>query len=52
MDPKEPNLEPEDLLVHDGWVRALVRRLVYDPAEADELAQETWLAALQVKRPR
>ncbi len=37
----------EDLLAHAGWVRALARRLVSDPAAADDLVQETWLAALR-----
>ena len=27
------------------WLQALARRLARDPAEADDLVQETWLAA-------
>jgi RNA polymerase sigma-70 factor (ECF subfamily) len=35
----------EALLAHSGWVRSLAARLVRDPGEADDLAQETLLAA-------
>lgn len=35
----------ELLLRHQEWVRALARRLVADPATADDVAQETLLAA-------
>lgn len=35
----------ELLLRHQDWVRALARRLVADPATADDVAQETLLAA-------
>ena len=35
----------ELLLRHQEWVRALARRLVADPATADDIAQETLLAA-------
>lgn len=37
----------EDLLEHSGWLRDLARRLVRDPNAADDLAQSTWLAALE-----
>lgn len=37
----------EELLEHAGWVRALARRLVRDSGVADDLVQETWLAALR-----
>ena len=36
----------DDLLAHVGWVQALARSLVRDSAAADDLAQETWMAAL------
>lgn len=42
--------DAETLLRHAGWVRALALRLVRDPDRADDLAQETCLAALR-QRP-
>ncbi len=35
------------LLAHEGFVRSLARSLVTDGATADDVAQETWLAALK-----
>jgi DNA-directed RNA polymerase specialized sigma24 family protein len=37
----------ERLLHHSEWLAALARRLVRDGASADDLVQETWLAALR-----
>ncbi|MBI1851614.1 MAG: sigma-70 family RNA polymerase sigma factor [Planctomycetes bacterium] len=37
----------EELLAHSAWVRRLAARLVADPATADDLVQETWLAAMR-----
>lgn len=37
----------DELLGHLGWVRALAGRLVADAASADDLVQQTWLAALE-----
>jgi len=37
----------ESLLAQVGWVQALARSLVSDPHVADDLAQETWAAALE-----
>lgn len=37
----------EDLLAHSGWVRALARSLVRDAGLAEDLVQDTWLAALR-----
>ncbi len=37
----------EGVLEHSGWLRELARRLVRDPNAADDLAQSTWLAALE-----
>ena len=38
---------PDELLRHLDWIQSLARRLVGDPALADDIAQETWLAASQ-----
>src|SRR5262245_13385058 len=43
-----PDLEA--LLAESGWVRALARNLAADAQHADDLAQDTLVAALQ--RPR
>lgn len=37
----------DELLREESWVRSLARRLVRDEARADDLVQETWVAALQ-----
>ncbi|MBI3844178.1 MAG: sigma-70 family RNA polymerase sigma factor [Planctomycetes bacterium] len=37
----------EELLAHSSWVRALATNLVADAATADDVVQETWLAALK-----
>lgn len=37
----------EELLEHDAWLRLLAAHLVGAGPEADELVQETWLAALR-----
>ncbi|MGH7149653.1 MAG: sigma-70 family RNA polymerase sigma factor, partial [Planctomycetota bacterium] len=39
--------DPQALLAHADFVRALARTLVRDAARADDLEQETWLAALE-----
>ncbi len=44
-----PSESAERLLEHASWLRALARHLVDDAAAADDLVQETWLAA--VRRP-
>lgn len=41
----------EELLAHAGWVREIARRLVRDEATADELVQDTWVAALRSPPP-
>lgn len=49
----EPTSIPrvEDLLVHGAWLRRLASSLVTSESDADDLVQETWLAAL-VRGPR
>ncbi len=42
----EPHVPIESLLAHADWARALARRLVSDDV-ADDVVQETWLAALR-----
>ncbi len=44
----EPRPYPlEELLAHSGWLRGLAASLVADPGRAEDLVQETWLAALR-----
>ncbi|MCP3917733.1 MAG: sigma-70 family RNA polymerase sigma factor [bacterium] len=50
MSARPAPLQIEDLLDHAEWIGRLARRLVGD-AHADDLVQETWLAALRT-RPR
>lgn len=38
---------PETLLAHSGWVWRLARGLTADPHLAEDIVQETWLAALR-----
>ncbi len=40
-------VDPQFVLEHAAHVRALAGRLVFDGARADDLEQETWLAALK-----
>src|SRR5262245_32690612 len=47
MAPPVASLQVEKLLEHAAWIRALARRLVRDPAAADDAVQRTWLAALE-----
>ncbi len=42
-----PIRDPEFLLAHAGFVRALAQRLVFDEHLARDVEQETWLAALE-----
>jgi RNA polymerase sigma-70 factor (ECF subfamily) len=45
MDPSAST--PEELLSHAQWLRRLALRLAGDESVADDLVQETWLAALR-----
>ncbi|MCZ6598622.1 MAG: sigma-70 family RNA polymerase sigma factor, partial [Planctomycetota bacterium] len=45
-DMEERRFDIERLLAHTGWVKSLARSLVRDPAGADDLAQDTLVAAL------
>jgi RNA polymerase sigma-70 factor (ECF subfamily) len=47
MRPTDPATSLESLLAERAWLQALARRLVRDESAADDLAQETWLAALR-----
>ena len=49
MAPDRSQVSIEQLLAHHGWVEALTRTLVRGAAEAQEVEQQTWLAA--VERP-
>ncbi len=41
--------DPEELLTHRAWLQAIARSLLGDASQADDVVQETWVAAL--KRP-
>src|SRR6185503_13626692 len=45
MEERSPRLTPEALLAHAGWLRQLAGSLVGDAGAADDVVQETWLAA-------
>lgn len=45
-------ISPDVLLAHGEWVRALARRLLGDEALAEDVVQDTWVAALQPQRER
>ncbi len=49
MDPRENALTQESLLEHAVWLRRLASELVRDPGAAEDLVQDTWLAALRSK---
>ncbi len=40
----------DELLAHAGWIQSLARSLVRDPATADDLVQDTWVAAMRGQR--
>ncbi|MCI0585861.1 MAG: sigma-70 family RNA polymerase sigma factor [Planctomycetes bacterium] len=44
-EPSPPS--PESLLAEAAWIRSLAGHLLQEPADADDVAQETWLAALR-----
>lgn len=50
MDARPDDLD--DLLAHEPFVRALARGLVLDGVRADDVVQQTWLAALRADRSR
>lgn len=47
MPPPSRTPTADELLRHSEWLGALARRLVRDGASAEDLVQETWLAALR-----
>ncbi|MDF1838443.1 MAG: sigma-70 family RNA polymerase sigma factor, partial [Planctomycetota bacterium] len=49
MDPQDNALTQESLLEHAVWLRRLASELVRDPGAAEDLVQDTWLAALRAK---
>ena len=46
MDTQPCSIGLEELLTHSSWIRRLAERLVDDPSLADDLVQNTWVAAL------
>ncbi len=47
MDPRIGTTSPEDLLAHASFLQRLSRELVADAHTAADLAQDTWVAALE-----
>jgi len=47
MESQAPPADIGSLLRHSDWLRSLARGLVRDQAAADDLVQETWLAAMK-----
>jgi DNA-directed RNA polymerase specialized sigma24 family protein len=41
------NPDPEVLLRHTSWVQKLARSMIVDRNEAEDVIQDTWLAALR-----
>lgn len=44
---ENPRVDAEFVLEHQSYVKRLARGLVFDEAQADDLAQQVWLAALE-----
>jgi len=42
-----PEVALSELLAHRGWVQAVARRLATAECEADDIEQETWVAAIR-----
>ena len=47
MQPAPDTIRLEDLIAHAVWVRGLARSLVGDAHAAEDVVQDTWLAALR-----
>ena len=47
MSEARPKPDPEALLAHRDFVRSVAMKLVFDEHAADDIVQETWLAALK-----
>lgn len=47
-----PTLDLQGLLAEDQWMRRLARRLAGDGHAAEDLVQETWVAALDARCPQ
>ncbi len=47
MDSRANPLDHDAMLAHSGWLRALAASLVSDSATAEDLVQDTWVAALE-----
>jgi RNA polymerase sigma-70 factor (ECF subfamily) len=47
MDPLEGSIRLDELLANAGWMGALARSLVRNPADAEDIVQDTWLEALR-----
>lgn len=45
--PPIPSATPEELLAHQDWIRRLARAIVADEGSAEDVVQDTWLAALR-----
>ncbi len=46
MTAPKPSTDLEALLAHAGWIRRLARCLVVDTNQADDVVQQSWVAAL------
>ena len=47
LGPPGPHLTPETMLQHAGWIRSIARALLRDDSRAEDVVQQTWLAALE-----
>ncbi len=52
MNPPSRSSSHEELLAHAGWIQSLARSLMRDSSSADDVVQETWIAALAHPRRR